>query len=363
MVSEEFNIGKIDLVYIALFGLFYLYSIFIGDWGLTAVFGLFLGAWFIWKPPELAVEGVKGIGKALKMSEYNAGVISSLVSNIPEAVLVALSFYIGTVTNNIELIEISLIMILATIGVNMILIGVVILISTTKEKSVEVPAEAIQYDTELYRFITVAMLAIIFYFIAHLIEGVPNGPIYLPRYFSAFLFASYPLYILLVPKSASGIVESDLTGKKGVTYFVLGNIGIFIGGHLIVSSVEVILEHFKQTIALIGEPIIVIALILALIGAVPEHFVAVKSARKGNVGISLGNLLGGIAQIVLLILAGVGLFIPIPLDRYSLFQIALVALQFWFIKRSILDDNKLDRFEGVMIILFQLLAFTLLVTS
>ena len=362
MTEEVLKLTKLDVSYIGIMSIVYIYSIMIGDIAISSIAGIMLGAWFIYKPPEFSVEGVKGIGAAIKMSEYNAGVLSSLVSNIPEAVLVALSFYVGTVTNNIELIEISLIMILATIGVNLILLGVVIILAA-KQGPIEVPVEAIQYDTELYRFITVALLSIIFYFLVHAVYTKPEGTLYLPSYFSVFLFASYPLYILLVPRKGSAVVESHLSGKQGAIYFTLGNIGIFIGGHLIVSSVESILAHNKEAIASIGDPIIVIALILALLGALPEHFVAVKSAMRGDVGIGLGNLLGGIAQILLIILAGVGLFIPIPLDKYSLFQLTLVALQFWFIKRSILDDNKLDKFEGIMIILFQLLAFSLLLTT
>jgi len=346
-------------------GSLYVLALFANQITISAILGLLLGAWFIWKPPEISIKGLKGIGKHLKISQYTAGTLSSLASNVPEAVIVGLAFYRSIVTNNYELMEIGLIMILGTIGMNLILLGIVVIIGA-KGGYVDVPKEALEYDIELYRFVFVGVFALLSYFVAHaffLIGTEEHLVVKIPWYFSLILFISYPLYLGLSPKGASGIVESDLPPKTSLIYFILGNMGIFLGGELIVSNVEEILLHMRSEIAVYVDPIVFIAIILAALGAIPEHFVAVKAARRGEVDIALGNLLGGISQIFLLILAGIGIFIEIPLDKYTLFQLLIVGLQMWFIKRSILDDQKLDTFEGAMIILFQLLAFALLITS
>ena len=364
-MEKEVSITKLDIGYIAIMSILYIYFFTTKNTDWYPIIGILLGAWFVWKPPEFSVYGLKGIGKSLGISQYTAGTLSSLASNVPEAVLIGLSFYSSITSGNPEMMDIALIMVLATIGFNIILLGVVVIIGA-EEGAIQVPKEALEYDVELYRFVFVGLLALIFYFVAHMTFLYSTGKtmtVAIPRYFSLILFLAYPLYLWLSPKSVSEKVESDLSGKAGAIYFTLGNIGILFGGEMIVSNVEELLFHSRAIIESIGDPIIVIAMILALLGAIPENFVAVRAARRGNVNIGLGNLLGGISQIILLILAGIGIFVEIPLDKYTLFQLALVALQFWFIKRSILDDQKLDRFEGVMIILFQLLAFALLITS
>ena len=95
-------------------------------------------------------------------------------------------------------------------------------------------------------------------------------------------------------------------------------------------------------------------------GALPEHGIAVIAATRGKVGLAVGNLVGGVLQITLLVGGGIGMFVPIPLDRYVLFQIVVLAGSLWFMKRNIADDKKLDMFEGLMIILLQAYVFLLL---
>lgn len=75
----------------------------------------------------------------------------------------------------------------------------------------------------------------------------------------------------------------------------------------------------------------------------------------------MGNLVGGVLQIILLVAGGIGIFVPIPLDRYVLFQIVVLAGSLWFLKRNLTDDKKLDMFEGLMIILLQAYVFLLLI--
>ena len=63
----------------------------------------------------------------------------------------------------------------------------------------------------------------------------------------------------------------------------------------------------------------------------------------------------------LLVAGGIGALVPIPLDRYVLFQIVVIAGSLWFLKCAITDDHRLDTFEGLMIILLQAYVFTLLI--
>jgi len=59
-------------------------------------------------------------------------------------------------------------------------------------------------------------------------------------------------------------------------------------------------------------------------------------------------------------MGGIGIFVWIPLDRYVLFQIVVIAGSLWFLVNAISDDHELDVFEGAMIALLQLLVFAIL---
>jgi cation:H+ antiporter len=181
------------------------------------------------------------------------------------------------------------------------------------------------------------------------------------------LFLSYIIYAAAL---ATGDVVEDAEkakashSKRTATILaVMGFIGIFFAGEILTHSVEMLLIDYHDVIGLLGNQVAIAALILGAAGALPEHGIAVVAAIKGKVGLAVGNLIGGVLQIVLLIMGGIGMFVPIPLDRYVLFQIMVIAGSLWFLKRAITDDHKLDFFEGAMIILLQAYVFVLLIAG
>jgi len=100
-------------------------------------------------------------------------------------------------------------------------------------------------------------------------------------------------------------------------------------------------------------------LILGAAGAVPEHGIAVISAAKDQIEVGIGNAMGGILQSSLLIFGILGIFVSITLHPFILLQIGAIALTLWFVKRCI-HDKQFDTFEGIMIILLQVLVFVIL---
>ncbi|MGY5876048.1 MAG: hypothetical protein RTU30_09900, partial [Candidatus Thorarchaeota archaeon] len=159
------------------------------------------------------------------------------------------------------------------------------------------------------------------------------------------------------------LAETHHTKRSATILAIIGFIGIFFAGEFLTSSVESLLFNFETAIHTAGfDGVKIAALILGAAGALPEHGIALIAAAKGKVGLAVGNLIGGVLQIVLLVAGGIGIFVPIPLDRYVLFQIVVIAGSLWFLKRAITDDHKLDFFEGAMIILLQAYVFVLLLT-
>lgn len=305
----------------------------------------------------------------LGYTAYIAGMLSSLASNMPEAVISGIAAFDGWMTGNQDLLDIAVLSILIAAGFNMLLLGVTIIISTRGNEDMDVPEEAIKKDAVLIRWTFVALLCM--FALGVMDMASTNAPVD-PRFPAAASFVLFLSYLIYAGALTTGDVVNN--AKKPVTKAshskrtaailgVIGFIGIFFAGEILTHSVEMLLHDYSAVIGLIGNQVAIAALILGAAGALPEHGIAVIAARKGKVGLAVGNLIGGILQIVLLVMGGIGIFVPIPLDRYVLFQIMVIAGSLWFLKRAIADDHKLDFFEGAMIILLQAYVFVLLITG
>ena len=104
-----------------------------------------------------------------------------------------------------------------------------------------------------------------------------------------------------------------------------------------------------------------LALILGAAGSIPEHGIALVSVAHNEIEVALGNAIGGILQSVLLIFGILGVVVSITLSRFIVLQLASIAAVMWFTARSMHDDKKFDTFEGVMILLLQILVFVILI--
>jgi len=335
---------------------------------LVIVVGIIVGVWLAFRPSEWAVEGMESGAGHLGYTAYVAGMFSSLASNMPEAVISGIAAFNGWSTGNQDLLDIAVLSILIAAGFNMLLLGFTIVISTRGKPDMDVPEEAIKKDSVLIRWAIVALGAMFALGLMDMIAvaGIPDAPI--PRFpvmASLILFVSYIIYAGAL--TTGDVVENSEPAKTShskrtaVILAVMGFIGIFFAGEILTNSVELLLHNYQSTIGLFGNHIAIAALILGAAGALPEHGIALIAAAKGKIGLAVGNLIGGVLQIVLLVMGGIGMFVPIPMDRYVLFQIVVIAGSLWFLKRAITDDHKLDFFEGAMIILLQAYVFVLLI--
>ena len=335
---------------------------------LVIVLGIIAGIWLAFRPSEWAVEGFESGAGHLGLTAYVAGMLSSLASNMPEAVISGFAAYNGWITNNQDLQDIAVLSILIAAGFNMLLLGITIVIATRGKPDMDVPDEAIKKDSVLIRWAIVALVAMFALGLMDMIAavGMPGAPIpRFPAIASSVLFVSYIIYAGALTTGdvveGSELAKASHSKRTAGILAVMGFIGIFFAGEILTSSVEMLLHDYSAQIGLFGNHIAIAALILGAAGALPEHGIALIAATKGKVGLAVGNLIGGVLQIVLLVMGGIGMFIPIPMDRYVLFQIVVIAGSLWFLKRAITDDHKLDLFEGAMIILLQAYVFILLI--
>ncbi|MFX1481727.1 MAG: hypothetical protein ACFFCP_00910 [Promethearchaeota archaeon] len=338
---------------------------------LVLILGLVCGTWLAFRPSEWAVEGMESAAGHLGYTAYVAGMLSSLASNMPEAVISGIAAFDGWATGNQDLLDIAVLSVLIAAGFNMLLLGFTIIISTRGKDDMDVPIEAIKKDSVLIRWTFVALLSMFALGVMDLVS--PDSPLD-PRFPAAASFVLFLSYIIYAGALTTGDVvdgvarpKAEASHSKRTAGFLslLGFIGIFLAGGILTHSVEILLNTplYHDALGLIGNQVAIAALILGAAGAIPEHGIALIAAAKGKTGIAIGNLIGGVLQIVLLVMGGIGIFVPIPLDRYVLFQIMVIAGSLWFLKQAITDDHKLDFFEGAMIILLQAYVFVLLIAG
>ncbi|MHA1924824.1 MAG: hypothetical protein ACXABV_04070 [Candidatus Thorarchaeota archaeon] len=365
-VRESLGAGKIEIGFMLLIVFAFFWSEFIhADPLVIILLGIVGGIWLAFRPSEWAVEGVESVSGHRGYTTYIAGLLSSLASNMPEAVVSGLTAFNGFTQNRPELLTIAILSVLIAGGFNMLLLGITIVISTRKKDDLPVPEEAIKKDSVLIRWTIVALASMFALGIVDVTFSGGSGNPFFPWEASLILFLSYILYSMdLMRGEEIENVESahpHHSMKSASILCVIGFVGIFFAGELLTSSVDILLTTFDAQISSVANPITIAALILGAAGAIPEHGIAIVAALKGKVGIAVGNLVGGVLQILLLVMGGIGIFVPIPMNRYVLFQIVVIAGSLWFLKRAITDDNKLDTFEGMMIILLQAYVFALLI--
>ncbi len=341
----------------------------LGSWML--IFPLTLGIWLTFRPSEWAVHGLDAGTKYLRQTDYVAGVISSLASNLPEAVLAYLFITSGTENG----VLIGVVSILAAAGFNTLLFAIVVIAgSLNEEGGFEVKEETIFQELVLMRWAFVAIFVIVIVGIIEHIQflrdkiatgeaAISQNP-NLPRLAALLLGVSYLVYlfnliiaqrkIALKKNGGAYISQPSISKTTTVLLLLLGFIGIALGGKIIEQSIHALLEHYDL------KPLLV-ALILGGAGSIPEHGIALLSARKEKIDVAIGNTIGGILQTTLLLLGFFGLITNIPLEPFILIQLAATASVLWFIKVSIQNDHRLDLYEGTMILLLQLFIFLLFI--
>ena len=369
-VHQAFHISRREsYVAIALF-IFYLLSLFVFQNIFVLIIStMALALWLTFRASHFAIDGIESLGAFAGLSAYFIGVLSSLASNTPEAVVSALTAWRGIITVNPDLVLIAVLSVVMAAGFNILLLGCVVVISARKTGTIGVPREVIEDDADLIRWTIVAMGLLfafgILHYINELIIGAPITLQYLPPIAGFMMVISYLLYAIYAIKKPEReertIPIPRHTKRNSAILSILGFVGIFIAGYLLAEAVEMTFEFVPWTSIpyLDAQRIVIMAMIIGAAGALPEHGIAIIAAAKSKAGIAIGNTLGGTIQVLLLIVGGVSIFLPLPLTAAVLLQFATAAGSLWFLIRAMTDDQRVDIFEGAMIILMQMFVFVI----
>ena len=156
------------------------------------IFGFIVGIWLAFRPSEWAVEGLKSGAKHVGLSEYVAGILSSLASNLPEAVIAILLLIEGYQL-------MAVVTVLSAAGFNAIILGIAIIIATVKKKGqIAVPEDLEKKEAPIIRWAIVALLmTVVFGFIEYFQVDQLDQAV-LTRPVAGLLAASYLFYLIYI---------------------------------------------------------------------------------------------------------------------------------------------------------------------
>ena len=171
------------------------------------------------------------------------------------------------------------------------------------------------------------------------------------------------LYFLMLLKKPKGALiktanQNDDNAKettkvfstgKSIILILIGLGGLVWGGSIFVKAATVIAAYFGMSDELIA------LTIMAAGTSLPELATSVVAAIKGKGQMAIGNVIGSNISNILLILGGSALLRPLSIGNITEVDLGavLVAAIFLLTSAFTFKKNKLDRVEGVMLLLME----------
>lgn len=280
-------------------------------------------------------KGASDLARRLKMSELMIGLtIVALGTSLPELVIsvgASISGNSGISLGNV---------LGSNIFNGMFILGVAAMITpitfSGKMLSRELP------------FNVLASLVVLLLSGSMLVGGAPGEEI--TRYGGLILLCFCAVFVRYTFSLTSDEEETAATSPmsmgKILLFIVAGLAALIFGGKIFVSGASEMARAFGLSEALIGITIVSAG------SSLPELAVSVNAARKGNVGIALGNVLGSSILNVFLILGCSATISPISLDGFTPvdFYVLLVSSLFIYLFCAFFGRNRITRVEGFLLV-------------
>ena len=147
-------------------------------------------------------------------------------------------------------------------------------------------------------------------------------------------------------ESEEGVIEASMSVAKILLFIVGGLAALIFGGNIFVTGASDIARVFGLSEALIGITIVSAG------SSLPELAVSVSAARKGNVGIALGNVLGSNILNVFFILGCSATISPISLDGFTAvdYYVLLASSLLIYLFAAFFGKNTITRIEGFLLV-------------
>lgn len=168
-----------------------------------------------------------------------------------------------------------------------------------------------------------------------------------------FLIFLYYLFLSAKEAPTAKVEKPKYKFPLAVLFTVMGLVGLFVGGKLVVSGATAIAEVIGISESLIGLTVV------ALGTSLPELVSAVVASVKGKTDLAIGNVVGSSIFNILLVLGATAVISPIVISQRAALD-ALIALLVMLMFFAALFLNKngrskdakgLDRATGIIFIL------------
>lgn len=181
-----------------------------------------------------------------------------------------------------------------------------------------------------------------------LVGGAPGE--YITRYNGLILLCFCAVFVRytfsLRGNEEDSAAQQPMSMGKILLFIAGGLAALIIGGKMFVSGASDIARGFGLSEALIGITIVSVG------SSLPELAVSVNAARKGNVGIALGNVLGSNILNVFFILGCSATISPISLEGFTPvdYYVLLASSLFIYLFCAFFGKNKITRWEGGLLV-------------
>lgn len=166
------------------------------------------------------------------------------------------------------------------------------------------------------------------------------------------LFVSYIIWMVMsalnARKNGEQVEEEEykiLPVWKCIVFIIGGAAAIKFGGDFVVNGASVIAEGFGLSQNLIGLTVV------ALGTSLPELVTSIVAARKNEVDMALGNVIGSNIFNILFVLGIAGAISPIAFITENIIDIALLVIMSLVVWALAWSKQKIDRKEGIFMLL------------
>jgi cation:H+ antiporter len=180
-----------------------------------------------------------------------------------------------------------------------------------------------------------------------LVGGAPGE--HITRYGGLLLYcflAIFIRYTFSIPADGEDEVQEPMSMGRVFLFIVAGLAALIFGGNIFVDGATEVARALGLSEAVIGITIVSAG------SSLPELAVSVSAARKGNVGIALGNVLGSNILNIFFILGTAATITPISLDGFSYvdYYVILGSSLLLYLVARFGGKAVITRFEGALLL-------------
>ncbi len=293
---------------------------------------------------ELLVHGLELFSASVGLSGYASSVLVNGLAVAPELVLGYMLGSRGVASGEQWLVELAVLSTMVSAAANLAVLG---LVALTAGRGVRLPGESLAVEAPLLRAAVAALALLAFYAVleaAYSGGAAPRSPVEA----AATMLAFYAAYLYLVA------ARGRRGGRGGLSWIAWLAAGL--GG--LVASAELMSRGVEAAVA--GMGLGAAGLLVGLVGTAPEAAVNVLAARRGSAAEAIAGLVAATSAAVLLVFSVLSVALPLPLDKYIAYMLAVLAAGLWLVNRGAETGGVIDEAEALLITLLAVGALLML---